>query len=90
MSKLPVEALERISDEFQQDQVVVLTHDRSRNVTTVATYGASIQDKLDAARAGEFIKRPLGWPPEARGAVPAAALAAGRLLCEACDAGRPK
>ena len=64
MKKLPIKIAKSISEEYNQDQVVIVTYERKTGVTSVVTYGKSIVDCEQAAMGGNFVKKALGWPDD--------------------------
>lgn len=64
VEKIPVAAAQRISREFDQDQVIIVTWDKKDNRLHVVTYGKTIEDCRQVALGGNFVKRALGFPEE--------------------------
>jgi hypothetical protein len=60
--RIPIIAAKRIADEYGQNQVVLVTFDKSDGTTHVVTYGKSVEECAQAAQGGNFVKRALGWP----------------------------
>jgi len=61
-SKIPVSAAQAIADEYGQNQVIIVTFDKSTGLTHVVTYGKTKDECSQAAKGGNFVKRALGWP----------------------------
>lgn len=57
---IPVGIAQRISEEFEKSQVVILAYDPVHQLTHTVTYGYSAFDKENAAAAGELIATALG------------------------------
>lgn len=60
--RIPISAAKEIADRYGQNQVVVVTFDKSTGLTHVVTYGKSVEECTQAAEGGNFVKRALGWP----------------------------
>lgn len=69
--RIPIAAAQRIAEDYDKSQVIVITWDRVSGVQDVATYGKSLKDCEEAAKGGNFIKRALGWPEDMCNATPA-------------------
>ena len=52
-------------------EIVILGYDPETNIQHVTTYGKSLKQCEDAAKAGNFIKTALKWPEELCKAKPA-------------------
>lgn len=59
---IPINAAKEISDEYNYPEVVIFAYDPDTNMQHVTTYGKSKDQCIDAARAGNYLKRALGWP----------------------------
>lgn len=70
MNKIPISVAQKISEEYDMSQVIVVTWDKVEGRTHVVTYGKSLQDCTEAAQGGNFVKKALGWPDELCHAVP--------------------
>ena len=57
---VPVEAAKRIALEFDKQQVVIIAVDHPFNQIHTATYGVGADDKVEAAKMGEFLTKQLG------------------------------
>jgi RecA-family ATPase len=68
---VPIAAAKRIAREFDKDQVVIVCRDKKHGKTHVTTYGKSIEDCIQAAKGGNFVKHALGWPESLCNSVPA-------------------
>lgn len=61
---IPIEVAQRIAEEFDKDQVIIVTWDKLHGRTHVTTYGKTLEECHQAAKGGNMIKRALGWPDE--------------------------
>lgn len=68
--RIPIRVAKTIADEFGQDQVIVVTWDKSTGHTHVVTYGKTVEECEQAAEGGNRVKRALGWPEELCNAKP--------------------
>lgn len=57
---VPVTVAQKISEEFEKDQVVILSYDRKHNLTHTTTYGVTAFDKENAAASGEIVAKAIG------------------------------
>jgi hypothetical protein len=65
MKKIPIKAAKDIAQQYNKDQVIIVTFDNSTGMTNVVTYGKSKQDSVHAAQGGNKIKKEiLKWPEE--------------------------
>lgn len=69
--KIPIKAAKDISTQYDFSEVVIFGYDPKSGVQHVTTYGKSLEQCSDAAKAGNFLKKALGWPESACKAVPA-------------------
>ncbi|MCL4295751.1 MAG: hypothetical protein KJ077_08490 [Anaerolineae bacterium] len=60
--EVPISAAQQIAEEFDKDQVIIVTWDAAHQVQHVTTYGKSRRDSAQAAQGGNFVKEALGWP----------------------------
>ncbi len=67
---IPIRVAKTIADEFKQDQVIVVTWDKTAGRTHVVTYGKTVEECAQAADGGNLVKRALGWPEELCNAKP--------------------
>ncbi len=70
IKKIPIQVCKEISKKYRQDQVILVTWDKTENRTHVVTYGKTIKDCEEAAIGGNKVKKTLGWPDEMCHAVP--------------------
>lgn len=65
MSKrIPIAVAKRIADDYDMNQVIIVTWDDKAKVTHVVTYGKSVEECVQAAQGGNFVKKALGWPED--------------------------
>lgn len=57
---VPVEAAAVIAREFSKSQVVIISLDPLHRLVHTTTFGVSASDKVEAARAGDFLAEQLG------------------------------
>lgn len=68
--KIPISAAKEISKNFDWPEVVIFAYDPATGMQHVTTYGKTIEQCEDAAKAGNYLKKALGWPEELQHAVP--------------------
>lgn len=72
MSKeIDVEAAAAISELYEFPEVVIFGYDPVSKMQHVTTYGITKEQSIDAARAGNYLKKALGWPADQCNAKPA-------------------
>lgn len=69
--RIPISAAKRISQDYNFQEVVIFAYDPETGNQHVTTYGKTKEQCIDAARAGNFLKRALGWPEKLCNAKPA-------------------
>jgi len=69
---IPVSTALNIAEQYNKDQVIIVTWDKNHNTTHVTTFGKTKDDCLQAAEGGNRVKKALGWPDELCHAVPEA------------------
>ena len=62
--KIPISAAKTISKDYEFPQVVIFAYDPETGKQHVTTYGKSLRDCDSAAKAGNSLKKFLGWPDE--------------------------
>lgn len=63
--RIPITAAKRIAEQYLQDQVILITFDKTTGLTHVVTYGKTKEDCDQAAQGGNKLKREfLKWPEE--------------------------
>jgi hypothetical protein len=69
--KLPIKIAKDISKEYNQDQVIIITWDKTSGTTHVVTYGKTKEDCVQASQGGNKIKNTLlGWSAKQSLAIP--------------------
>lgn len=64
-SNIPIKAAKTVAYEYDQDQVIMMCWRKKTGLTTVVTYGKTIEDCNQAAEGGNKLKREfLKWPEE--------------------------
>jgi hypothetical protein len=79
-SRVPIKAAEKISTDYGFPEVVIFAYDPVSGSQHVTTYGKTLEQCKDAAKAGNFLKKALGWPDEKCHAEPARAKTRKQLL----------
>lgn len=64
MKKIPIEAAKRIANDYEYPEVVIFAYDPPSRNQHVTTYGKTVEQCKDAAQAGNYLKKALGWPDE--------------------------
>jgi hypothetical protein len=64
LRSIPITAARQISKQYHYPEVVIFAYDPETGTQSVTTYGKSIAQCEDAARAGNYLKKALGWPNE--------------------------
>ena len=62
--KIPIKVASDILKKYDQSQVIIVTYEKDTGKCHVVTYGKSLDDCIQAAHGGNFVKRALGWPEE--------------------------
>lgn len=60
--RIPISAAKDIGKKFDKNQVILVTWNREHGDTWVTTWGKSVDDCVQAAEGGNFVKKALGWP----------------------------
>ena len=61
---VPIALAQKIANECDKDQVIIVCWDKDHRKTHVTTYGKTKQDCEHAAEGGNMVKRALGWPED--------------------------
>ena len=64
MKKLPIKAAKDFAHLWNQDQVIIMTWNKTTGITHVVTYGKTVEDCKQAALGGNLIKKAIGFPAE--------------------------
>lgn len=62
--RIPISAAKEVSTKYEFPEVVIFAYDPETKNQHVTTYGKTKEQCIDAARAGNDLKRALGWPEE--------------------------
>jgi hypothetical protein len=62
VKNIPITAAKRIAEDYDCPEVVIFAYDPASGGQHVTTYGKNLEQCIDAARAGNHLKRHLGWP----------------------------
>jgi len=62
--RIPIKAARDISDKYEFPEVVIFAYDPETGKQHVTTYGKTKNNCIDAAKAGNYLKKALGWPDE--------------------------
>lgn len=71
--RIPINAAKNISEKYEFPEVVIFAYDPETKMQHITTYGKTKAQCIDAARAGNYLKKALGWPEELCHAEPARA-----------------
>jgi hypothetical protein len=69
--RIPIEAAKRISTDYDWPEVVVFAYDPVSGDQHVTTFGRTLDNCIDACKAGNHLKKHLGWPEELCNSKPA-------------------
>ena len=75
---IPIAAAKRIAEDYDKDQVIILTWDAAHGQTHVTTYGKTLRDCEQAAEGGNKLKKVLSWPEHLCNATPSRMKRTGR------------
>lgn len=70
MKNIPIKAAKEIAENYDYPEVVIFAYDPVTYRQHVTTYGKTIDQCEDAAKAGNYLKKALGWPEEMCNAKP--------------------
>jgi len=70
MKRIPISTAKEIANKYEYPEVVIFAYDPETNMQHVTTYGKTIKQCEDAAKAGNYLKKALGWPEEMCNAKP--------------------
>lgn len=62
--RIPISAAKTISEKYCFPEVVIFAYDPETGKQHVTTYGKTKAHCIDAAKAGNCLKKFLGWPEE--------------------------
>lgn len=60
--RIPISAAKRISQETNYPEIVIFAYDPVTGKQHMTTYGTTKSLCADAAKAGKFVQKALGWP----------------------------
>ena len=60
--RIPISDAKAIGKKLGYSQVVIVAFDKQTGTTSVCTWGDSVDDCIQAATGGNFVKKSLGWP----------------------------
>ncbi|MEN6434172.1 MAG: hypothetical protein ABFD06_15170 [Smithella sp.] len=64
MKEITISMAEKISKETGYDEIVIFGYNPISKQQHVTTFGKTKEQCIDAAKAGNFLKKALGWPDE--------------------------
>lgn len=64
MKAISIKSAKRISEETGYSEIVIFGYDPVSGKQHVTTYGKTVAQCEDAAKAGNFLKKALNWPDE--------------------------
>lgn len=64
MKEITIEMAKFISRKTEYPEIIIMGYDPVSGQQHVTTYGETKEQCLDAAKAGNFIKKACGWPDE--------------------------
>jgi hypothetical protein len=70
MKVIPISTARYLSQKFKYPEIVIFAYDPSTGKQHITTYGKSKAQCLDAAQAGNYLKKALRWPEEECNAQP--------------------
>jgi len=68
--RIPISDAKVLGKKLGYSQVIIMAFDKNTGVTSVCTWGDSVEDCVQAAQGGNFIKKTLGWPDDLCNAKP--------------------
>ena len=70
MKRIPIAIAKEISKKYEYPEIVIFAYDPDSGQQHITTYGESVEQCEDAAKAGNYLKKRLGWPDELCNAKP--------------------
>jgi hypothetical protein len=70
MKPIPISTARYLSQKFEYPEIVIFAYNPKTGRQHVTTYGKTKAQCLDAAQAGNYLKKALGWPEEECNAQP--------------------
>jgi hypothetical protein len=68
--KIPISAAKEISKKYGFPEIIIFAYDPETGMQHITTYGKTREYCVDAAKAGNHLKRYLGWPEDLCNAKP--------------------
>ena len=62
--RIPILIAKEISSKYEYPEIVIFAYDPITGKQHVTTYGKTKEQCIDAAKAGNYLKKHLGWPDE--------------------------
>ena len=69
--RIPIADAKKIGTSHGYDQVIIVAWDKNTGITSVTTWGSTLEQCAQAAEGGNFVKKAMGWPLEECQAKPA-------------------
>ena len=60
--RIPIKAAKEVSLKYDWPEIVIFGYDPKTGLQHVTTFGVSVDQCVDAAKAGNYLKKSLGWP----------------------------
>ena len=70
MKSIPISTAHYLSQKFEYPEIIIFAYDPKTGKQHITTYGKTESQCLDAAQAGNFLKKALGWPEDECNAQP--------------------
>lgn len=67
---IPISAAKEISSKYEYPEIVIFAYDPITGKQHITTFGQTKAQCIDAAKAGNYLKKALGWPEELCNAKP--------------------
>ena len=62
--RIPISDAKKLAEKLGYNRVIILAHDDEAGMTSVCTWGKSLDDCALAAEDGNRLKKIMGWPDE--------------------------
>jgi len=62
--KIPIKAAKEISKVYEYPEIVIFAYDPDAGAQHMTTFGKTKEQCIDAAKAGNHLKKALGWPED--------------------------
>jgi len=70
---IPIKSAKDISKDYEWPEIVIFAYDPKTRMQHVTTFGKTKAQCIDAAKAGNHLKKHLGWPEQKCHATPSRA-----------------